>query len=141
MRSALRTVAAVIVGFVAASIVMMIVEFLNGHVFYPGLGKAAEGVMDSEVLRGLLAHAPLGAMLVVIGGWTLGGLTGGWVAAKISHSSSMGPALAVGGLLTLAGIANNLMIPPPAWFWVASLIVLMPAAYAGARLAASPARA
>jgi hypothetical protein len=41
-------------------------------------------------------------------------------------------------MLTLAGVANNLMIPPPLWFWIASLDVLMPAAYLGARLA--PAR-
>jgi hypothetical protein len=41
----------------------------------------------------------------------------------------------LGVLLTLAGVANNLMLPPPLWFWIASLIVLLPAAYLGARLA------
>ncbi|HET6330275.1 MAG TPA: hypothetical protein VFF76_05745 [Holophagaceae bacterium] len=141
MRSALKTVAAVIVGFVAASIVMMIVEFLNGHLFYPGLGKAAEGVMDREVLRGLLANAPISAMLVVIAGWVLGGLTGGWVASRVSPQAAMGSGLILGILLTLAGVANNFMIPPPAWFWVASLIVLMPSAYAGARLGSRSTRA
>lgn len=135
MRSALRSIAAVVAGFIAASVAMMIVEFLNGHVFYPGLGKAAEGVMDREVLRALLANAPVGALLVVLAGWVLGGMTGGWVASKLS--SRLGPALVVGALLTLAGVANNLMIPPPAWFWIASLVVLMPAAYAGARMAAA----
>jgi hypothetical protein len=38
-------------------------------------------------------------------------------------------------LLTLAGVANNLTIPPPLWFWIVSLVVLIPAAYFGARLA------
>ena len=140
MRSALRILAAVLVGFVAASVVMMIVESLNGHVFYPALGKAAEGVKDREVLRTLLAQAPVGALLVVIGGWTLGGLAGGWVATKLS-ARPMGPALVVGGLLTLAGVADNLMIPPPTWFWFASLAVLWPASYLGARLAARRAQA
>ena len=37
----LRSIGAVVAGFVAASIVMMIVESLNGRVFYPGLAKAA----------------------------------------------------------------------------------------------------
>lgn len=134
MRSALRSIAAVIVGFIVASVVMTIVEFLNGHVFYPGLGKAAEGVMDREVLRALLAKAPVGALLVVIAGWTLGGATGGWVVSRLSIRTATGSALALGVLLTLAGVANNLMIPPPAWFWVASLAVLMPATWAGARL-------
>jgi len=40
-----------------------------------------------------------------------------------------------GGLLTLAGIANNLMLPPPVWFWVLTVIVFLPATYLGARLA------
>lgn len=141
MRSVLRTAAAAIAGFIAASVVMMIVEFLNGHVFYPGLGKAAEGVMDREVLRALLANAPIGAMLVVIAGWILGGVTGGWTASKVSPPTAMGSGLAVGILLTLAGVANNLMIPPPAWFWVASLIVLLPSAYLGSRLGTPTTRA
>jgi hypothetical protein len=135
MRSALRNVAAVIAGFVAASIVMMMIEAINGHVLFPELGKAAEGVTDRERLRALLATAPVGALLVVIAGWILGGAAGGWTATRLSARRTVEHGLAVGALLTLAGIANNLMIPPPLWFWIASLAVLMPAAYLGARLA------
>jgi hypothetical protein len=135
MRSALRSIAAVLAGFVVASIVMMIIETLNGHVLYPELGKAAEGVTDRERLRALLATAPIGALLVVIGGWILGGVAGGWTATRLSARRTAIHGLVVGALLTLGGIANNLMIPPPLWFWVVSLLVLMPAAYLGARLA------
>jgi hypothetical protein len=42
----------------------------------------------------------------------------------------------VGALKTLAGVANNRMIPPPMRFWTASVVVLMPTAHFGARLAA-----
>ena len=139
MRSLLKTLAAVLAGFVAASLVMMLVESLNGHLFYPDLGKAAEGVRDREVIRTLLAQAPTGALLVVITGWALGGLAGGWVATRLSGAAK-GPALVVGVLLLLAGVANNLMLPPPLWFWFISLAVLLPAALAGARLAAGPSR-
>lgn len=135
MRSAIRSIAAVIAGFVAASIVMMIIEFINGHVLYPELGKAAKGVTDREQMRALMATTPVGAFLVVIGGWMLGGLAGGWTAARLAARASVKHGLAVGGLLTLAGIANNLMLSPPPWFWIASLVVLLPAAYLGARLA------
>jgi hypothetical protein len=61
MRSALRSIAAVLAGFVAASIVMMLIETINGRVFFPELGKAAEGVTDREPLRALIATAPVGA--------------------------------------------------------------------------------
>jgi hypothetical protein len=135
MRSALRSVAAVLAGFVAASIVMMIIETINGRVLYPELGKAAEGVTDRARLRALLATAPAGALLVVIAGWILGAVAGGWAAVRLSARRTAIHGLVVGALLTLGGVANNLMIPPPLWFWIVSLVVLIPAAYCGARLA------
>jgi hypothetical protein len=130
-----RSVAAVVIGFVVASVVMMIVESINGRVLYPGLANAAEGVTDREAIRAIFASAPTGALLVVILGWTLGGLGGGWTAARIAGRSGVTHGLVVGLLLTCAGIANNLMLPPPLWFWVASLVVLLPSAYQGARAA------
>lgn len=130
-----RSVLAVIAGFVAASAVMMLIESANGRVLYPELGKMAEGMTDREAIRALLANAPVGAFLVVLVGWALGSLVGGFLAAWIARNAPVGHALVLGGLLTLAGIANNLMIPPPGWFWIPSLAVFLPAAYAGARLA------
>ena len=138
MRSALGSVAAVVAGFIAAGIVMMIIETINGRVLYPELAKAADGVTDRETIRALLATAPAGAFLVVLAGWILGGVAGGWATARLAAQATAGHGLVLGALLTLAGVANNLMIPPPLWFWIASLVVLMPAAYVGARLA--PAR-
>jgi len=57
-----RSLGAVIAGFVAASAVMMVVEMVNGHVLYPELGKMAEGVTDKEEIRALMASAPVGAL-------------------------------------------------------------------------------
>ena len=131
----LRSILAVIAGFVAASAVMLLIESINGHVLYPELGKLAEGTTDKEAIRALMASAPVGALVVVLVGWVLGGLLGGLVAAWIGWHAPVAHALVLGGLLTLAGIANNLMLPPPAWFWIATLPVFLPATYAGARLA------
>ena len=134
MRSALRSIAAVVAGFIAASIVMMIIETINGRVLHPELARAAAGLTEREAIRTLLATAPVGAFLVVIAGWILGGVAGGWVTARLAARATAGHGLVLGALLTLAGVANNLMVPPPLWFWIASLVVLMPAAYVGARL-------
>lgn len=133
-----RGILAVIAGFVAASVVMMVIESVNGRVLYPELGKLAEGMTDREQIRALMASAPVGAFLVVLLGWALGSLVGGLLAAWIGRNAPAGHALVLGGLLTLAGIANNLMLPPPGWFWIASLVVFLPFAYAGARLAPGP---
>ena len=135
MGKVVRSILAVIAGFVAASAVMLVVESINGRVLYPELGKLAEGVMDREAIRALLASAPVGSLLVVLFGWALGSLLGGYLAARIGWNAPVAHALVLGGLLTLAGIANNLMLPPPGWFWIPTLLVFLPAAYAGARLA------
>jgi hypothetical protein len=131
----LRSIAAVVLGFVAASVVMMVVESINGRVFYPELAKAAAGVTDREAIRALFDAAPAGALLVVIGGWVLGSFVGGWVAARVAGRAGVRHGLVLGLLLTMAGVANNLMLPPPLWFWVLGLIVMLPAAWAGAKLA------
>lgn len=135
MGKVVRTILAVIAGFVAASAVMMLVETINGHILYPELGKLAQGVTDKETIRALLASAPVGALLVVLCGWTLGSFVGGYLAAWIGWHAPMAHALVLGVLLTLAGIANNLMLPPPGWFWIPTFLVFLPAAYAGSRLA------
>jgi hypothetical protein len=135
VKSIVRSILAVVLGFIAASIVMLIVESINGHVLYPEMGKLAEGVTDREQIRAIMASAPVGAFLVVILGWVLGSATGGFVATWLGKQPPYRHALILGILLTLAGIANNLMIPPPAWFWILSLLVFIPSACAGARLA------
>ena len=130
-----RSILAVVAGFVAASLVMIVVESVNGHVLYPELGKLAEGMTDREAIRELMASAPAGALLVVLFGWALGSFVGGFVAGWIGRHAPTRHGLILGVLLTLAGVANNMMIPPPSWFWVPTLLVFVPAAYAGARLA------
>jgi hypothetical protein len=135
MRSTFRSIAAVVAGFVIASIVMMIIETINGRVLYPELAKAVDGVKDRETIRALLVTAPVGAFLVVGAGWILGGVAGGWATARLAARATTRHGLVLGALLTLAGVADNIMIPPPLWFWIASVVVLMPAAYVGARLA------
>ena len=135
MGKVFRSVLAVFAGFVVASAVMMLVEWANGRFLYPELARLAEGMTDREAIGRLLAGAPVGAFVVVLFGWILGGVAGGCAATWIGARGRVGHALVLGVLLTIGGIANNLMVPPPLWFWIAGLVVLLPAAWAGARLA------
>ena len=134
MRPALQSLGSLLAGVVVAGAVMMLLECLNGHVLYPGLAGAAEDVTDPEVVRRIFATAPLGALLVVVAACGLGGLAGGWLTARLARPLH-GPALALAALLTLAGVGNNLMLPPPLWFWIATLIALPAGTLLGARLA------
>ena len=131
----LRGILAIVVGFIAAAAVMIVIEAINGRILYPELGKLAEGgVTDREQIRAILAEAPVGALLVVLVGWVLASFVGGYITAWIGRHAPITLAVVLGVLLTCAGILNNLMIPPPAWFWVLTLFAYVPAAYAGARL-------
>lgn len=67
----IRSILAIIAGFVAASAVMMVVETINGRIFYPELGKRAEGVTDRDEIRAIMAGAPVGAFVAALVGWTL----------------------------------------------------------------------
>ncbi len=134
MRSVFRTIVVLVVSFIAATAVMMLVETVNGRVFYPELRKLAEGMTDRDAIRQLFAGAPAGALMVVLAGWALGTFIGAWIAARLSRRAPAAHAMAVGGLVALAGIANNLMLPPPLWFWAAGLVLPVAAAYAAARL-------
>jgi hypothetical protein len=115
MRSTLRTIAAVLLGFIVASIVMMIVESINGRFLHPDLAKAAEGIKDREAMRALLASAPVTAFLVVLVGWFLGGISGGWVAVRVAERSSLRAGLVVGVLGRQHARAAALSLPgsPP----------------------------
>jgi hypothetical protein len=135
MGSTIRAVLAVIVGFVAASAVMMVVETINGRLLYPELREQAKRITDREGFQTLMASAPAGALAVVLAEWALGSLTGGFVTAAICRPAGRGPAIALGVLLTLAGVANNLMLPPPVWFWIATFLILLPFTLVGAKLA------
>ena len=134
MGRVIRSILAVIAGFVAASVIMMIVETANGKLLYPELGKRAEGVTDREEIKAIMAGAPVGALVVVLVGRALGSLAGEYLATLISGNPPYGHALVLGALLTLAAVANNLMLPPPLWFWIATFAVFLPARFAGALL-------
>ncbi len=134
MSGVFRSILAVVAGFVAASAIMMVVECVNGQILYPELGKSAAGVTDIQKIKEIMASAPIGALLVVLFGWGLGSFAGGFLTTLISRKPPGRSALVLGVLLTLAGVANNLMLPPPMWFWLATFVVFLPATYLGARL-------
>jgi hypothetical protein len=117
------------------------VETVNGRWIYPELAKAAQGLADPEAIGQLLATAPAGAFLVVLAGWALGTLAGGLVAARLAPRAPAGHAAAFGVIVALAGVANNLMLPPPAWFWVAGVAVPIAAGLVAARLVSGSAAA
>jgi hypothetical protein len=118
-----RKIGGVILGLLAAGLVVMLVEVLGHSAFPPPAGfdpKAPD-----------LSLVPLPAILSVALAWVLGPLTGGFVATLMGKPRGPVPALVVGGIFLAADIANLVSIPSPAWLWAVGLLAPLPAAWLG----------
>ena len=125
-----RTIAGVVVGVVVAWLTIMLAEFASAplHPMPAGLD-----MRDPESVAAFVATLPASALLLVLSGWVLGGLVGGYVAASISRNPRA--ALTVGIVIVLGVIANAVMIPHPMWMTIAGVLLPVPAAWLGAKLA------
>lgn len=122
-----RTIGGVVLGVVAAGLVVMLVEALGHSMFPPAPG------FDPTAPD--LALVPVGALATLALAWTLGPLAGGLVCTLVGKPSSPVPAFVVGLLFLAADIANLVMIPSPAWLWVVGIAAPLPAAWLGFALA------
>ena len=138
MSKFLRMVLAVVVGFVLGSVLNMALIMVSGKVIPAPAGAdvtTMEGLKASihlfeakHFVFPFLAHA-------------LGTLVGALVACWVAPGKSPAPAYIVGGLFLLGGIANTVMLPAPAWFVAADLLLAyLPAAGLGVALAQRIAR-
>ncbi len=128
-----RAIIGVTVGFLAAAMVVGILE-AAGHVIYPP--PPGIDLHTAEQLKSIIDKLPRGALIAVLFAWTAGSFTGGLVATLISNKRTL-PAIIVGSLQLLCGIATMLIVPHPAWFVVTSVVILIPSAWLGALLANS----
>lgn len=126
-----RTILAVLAGVVCAWLVIMACEFAGARLHPPPAGL---DLRDPQQLAAFIAAAPAAAMALVLAGWTLGALLGGWVAAKLSRRHRRGAALAVGAVVLAGVIANAFLIPHPTWFTALGVLLPLPAAWLGSRL-------
>lgn len=133
MASILRTIGSVVLGLVVGFVVVFAVEFADYKLFPPPPGLS---LVDPSALKDYVAHAPLGAMAMVLVGWALSALVAAWATASVARGSKMTLGMIVGLFLLGTGIANMLEFPHPIWFWVIGVLEFLPAAYIGSRLAA-----
>jgi hypothetical protein len=118
-----RRIAGVVLGLVAAGLVVMLVEGIGQSAFPPSAGFDPNSPDLSLV--------PLPALLSVALAWVLGPLTGGLVATLVGKPAGPLPALVLGMFFLAADIANLFVIPSPWWLWVVGLLAPVPAAWAG----------
>jgi hypothetical protein len=132
MKKILRNILAVIVGFVAGSVVNMALVTVGPHLIPPPAGVDVtnpESIAASmhlfepkHLVFPFLAHA-------------LGAFAGALVAYLIAGSHRAVFAFVIGALFLAGGIAASFMIPAPTWFIVLDLVAAyLPMAWFATRL-------
>lgn len=128
----LRSVGAVIAGLILAALVVAAVEAVASKIYPLPAGVDPH---SRDALKVSMAHAPVGALVMVLIAWAAATISGAWLAAKLAGRAQPTHGLIVGVILLIAGIANMLMLPHPLWMWVAGILMFLVGGYVGGKLA------
>lgn len=134
----LRNIGAVILGLVVGMVVNLVIVQINLLLF-----PLPEGVdpADYEALKAAMPSQPAVAWIGVIAAHLGQALVGGWVAARVGASRPVLLAMIVGVLTLAGGIANAVMLSPPAWTLIEMPLYLVVAWLAGKQVEKSRAGA
>ncbi len=132
-----RNILGFILGMFVGSVINSLLISLNGTVI-----PLPEGIdpQDIESLKANIDRFSVANCMVPILAHAIGALAGAFVASKICLSHQKIFSLVIGGLFMLGGIAMVVMLPQtPMWVIVVDLILYIPAALLGWKLAGSKA--
>src|SRR4051812_34857420 len=127
----IRSILAVMGGFLAGSLFNMAFIMLSWTVYPPPAGA---NLSDPATMNSYIASLPIGAFLIVLVAHEGGALVGGCAAALIGARFQLILGAIVGGLFLLGGIVNVLSMPAPLWFEVIDLLLFVPCGILGAKL-------
>ena len=119
-------------GVIAGAVIVTLVQWLGHRMYAPPSGM---DFSDPEAVRAMMKEIPRGALVMVLVAWALGAFVGGWVAAHFAKSFPLRAALTVGGVLLLFGVMTMVSLPHPLWFWVVGIILFLPLAHLGGKIA------
>lgn len=126
----LRKFIAVVIGIVAGSMFNMAVVTASHAVFPLPAG------VDPNNFEAFKAHVeahglPAGALIMVLIAHAGGSFVSGFVCGLIAGRPWQAAAIGLGLLWTCGGAAMLCMLPAPAWFAVADIVLYIPAAVLG----------
>ena len=130
----IRKILAVVFGIVVAVVLIIAIEAL-GHAVYP----MPDGLdfTNPEALKAYVMHAPIAALLLVLGAWLVATLVGGLLACFIAKESPLVYSAIIGGLVLMGTIINLISIPHPLWFSITSVLAIIATIFVTSRLGSS----
>jgi hypothetical protein len=134
MVTVIRSVLAVLAGLVVAFVVVAGGEFL-GMKFFPVPQEVDVSTPDAIKTAMEQGRIPTGALASVVAAWAVAAVAGSWVAPQVATRAKLTHGMVFGAIFLATTIANLSLLPHPLWMWVLGVLVVLPAAYVGARLA------
>lgn len=128
----MKSLIAVVAGVIVGGTVVFALEALGSSLLYALTGIepiTAQGAAQLASVR------PTESLLVVVFAYVLGPMAGGYIAARLAPFKRYFHAIAVGAVQLIFGVITLALFPHPEWFWIATLVVFIPAALAGAGMA------
>ena len=122
----MRKAAGLIVGVVVAIGLIAAVQLFSHTVYPPPTNVDFSNEDDA---RRMLATAPPGSLLFVVGAYVTGVFGGGLIAGLIARETPALFAWAVGGFVLTGAIVNMYAIPHPLWFSILSVIGIVVSAW------------
>ena len=132
MKPRVRSFLGVVAGVIVGSVVIAVVQRLNSLLFPLPSGL---DVTNREALDAAISDMPESALIGVLVAWGLGTFLASWTAVRIGARAARPQALIVGLILLAAAVVNMLMLPHPLWFWIIGVLLFVPSALLGARVA------
>jgi hypothetical protein len=126
-----RNILGVIAGFFVGGIFVFLLEWI-GHQVYPL--PAGVDMTNTAAIVEYMKTAPLGAFLAVLVAQSAGSLFGGLITGLITIAKNT-CAIIYGVLALIMAAINVFMIPSPIWFSVLALLLPIPLALLGSRVA------
>lgn len=128
MKTAFRTLAAIVAGLAVAFVLVVAVELFSA-VVHP-VPEGFTGTQEEMCLH--VERYPAWVLGVAVLLWGATALAAAWTARRIGNLFS----LAIVGLLIMAALVLNIsMLPYPLWFKLGTLVVIPAAILAGGRIA------
>lgn len=132
-----RSALAVVAGAVLSIALIAAIEATSNWL-YPL--PAGLDVNNREAMSSYVATLPVGAFLLVLTAYAVGGFGGGYLAARLAPAAPVKHAAVIAVLLLAASVMNLMAIPHPGWFWAANLIVALALPLLGGQLRSGPPR-
>lgn len=126
----MRILFGIVAGLVAAFACIYAIELACMQLYPPPAGM---DYSDPAAVERMMAQIPVAALAIVAFAWFVGALVGGWIANAIAARAWAGWIIAA--LLVAGAVATMVMIPHPAWMWVAGVAAPLLGGWLAQRLA------